>query len=544
MKKYRVGALILAVMLSASCYGCSIKDLLGESSEEASESESESVTEETETDNSDTAEKYSYVSIDEVKEHIAQLEGHTEETGNATLIEDDIQLLLDDMDSISEALSYIIIDYYLDWDNEKLEEMYDNCYEDYYVTAELLTYAFSNAYTVDEYKTLLEPYVQEDYVEYYTDRSLSIKRLEGYARVDYELMDESLDEYYDIVYNEDMSDDEKNLAVAEIYLDILSMYDTETFYDVYNRDFTPEQAVSLSNSVQEYFIPAGNAIEDAFYDVPHSEDIYDDPVLFDNCFDTIRDYASKLSPSIGKYASKLCDDKLYSTANGKDRYDGSFTVDLPMQNSALIYTYQYGDAYDMLTAIHEFGHFYSSFYDETPTYMQCNNIDIAEVQSQGMEMIFMQFYDEMYGEQSEAMKMYKLYDIVEAAISGFVIGEFEYQILRNIDTITPEEIVGQFDILMSANDYDTELYYISHLFEQPGYYISYGVSALAALDIWLTSLDDEEKAVEMYENIAGIACNSDEYQFVSALEEAGFANVLDDRYIKILAEKIEEYAKQ
>ncbi len=544
MKKYRIGALLLAVMLAASCYGCTLKDLLMESSEEASESELESATDASETDNSDTAEKYSYASLDEVKEHIAQLEAHTEESGNSTLIQEDIQLLLDDMDSISEALSYITIDFYLDWDSEKLEEAYDSCYEDLFISTELITYAFSNAYMVDEYKTLLEPYVKEEYLEYFTDRSLSIKRLEGYARVDYELIDESLDEYYDIAYNEDMNDDEKNLAAAEIYLDILSMYDTETFYDAYNRDFTPEQAVRLSKTVQDAFIPAGYAVEDAFYDVPHSEDIYDAPVLFDNAFETIKEYSSKLSPSIGESASKLCDDKLYSIAEGKDCYDGSFTVDLPMQNSALIYTYQYGDAYDMLTAIHEFGHFYSSFYDETPTYMQCNNIDIAEVQSQGMEMIFMQFYDEMYGEQSEAMKVYKLYDIVDAAISGFLIGEFEYWVLKNIDTITPEEVVGQFDILMSAYDYDIDLYYISHLFEQPGYYISYGVSALAALDIWQTSLEDEKKAVEMYENISGIACNADEYQFVSALEEAGFANVLDEKYIVTLAERIQEYVKQ
>jgi len=541
MKK-RTAALLAAVsVLSSSLYSCTLNDLLNDNSEVSSEVSSSS--ESSETDSEDTPDKYSRVTLDEVKEHISLLEEHSEESGNSKQLEEDIQLLLDDLDSISEALSYLTIDFYCDWDNEKLEEAYDSCYEDFYITAELLTYAFSNAYMVDEYKPIFEPYVNEEYVEYYTDRSLSIKRLEGYTRVDYELMDESLDEYYDVVNSKKLSNREKNLKAAEIYIDMLSMYDTETFYDAYNRDFTPEQAISLSKAVQEAIIPAGDAIEEAFYDEADSEKIYDDPVVIDDSFDTIREYASELSPSIGKYADKLCDDKLYAVTEGKGCYDGSFTIDLPKQNSSIIYTYQYDDSYDLLTAVHEFGHFYASFYDETPTYLQCNNIDIAEVQSQGMEMIFMRFYDEIYGEQSEAMKLYKLYDTVGAVISGFLIGEFEYRVLQDIETITPEEVVERFDSIMSVCDYDMELHYISHIFEQPGYYISYGVSALAALDIWQTSLADEAKALEMYENIAGIACNSDEYQFVSALQDAGFADVLDESYIASLAEQIQEYAE-
>lgn len=539
--KTRTTAMLIALsFISSALCGCSLTELLPVEKEASSLSSSVSESGDTYVESDET---YTYISLDSIKLQTEALIEHTETSGNENVLKEDIQRLLDDLDSISEALSYITADYYSDFDNAELEERYDSCYEDYFIAYELLTYAFSNGYACEEYSTLFEPYIDEEYYEGYADRSMSIKRLEGYARVDFEIMDESLDEYYDIFYSEDMSDEEKNLAAAEIYLDILSVYDAETFYEGYNRDFTPERAIALSDTVKDTLLPASEKLAKTFNATSCANDVYDDPVLFENPFETLREYAPKLSPSIGKYADKLCDEKLYFITEGNGSYDGAFTSDLPVSNSAVIYSYLYNDAYDMLTAIHEFGHFYASFYDETPTYLQCNNIDIAEVQSQGMEMLYMRFYDELYGEQAEAMRLYKIYDTVWAVISGFCIGEFEYSVLCDIDTITPEEIVERFDKLMKEYDYDVELYYMTHIFEQPGYYISYGVSALAALDIWNTSLTDEAAATEMYERIASVPCNSEEYTFMSALKSSGFENVLDERYIKSIAQSVEEYAE-
>ena len=54
---------------------------------------------------------------------------------------------------------------------------------------------------------------------------------------------------------------------------------------------------------------------------------------------------------------------------------------------------------------------------------------------------------------------------------------------------------------------------ISHLFESPGYYISYSTSALAAFDLFDDVNNDPYKALERYEKIAKISCNSGEYNF-------------------------------
>lgn len=536
MKRNRIIALILAAVLPIYTSGCSLEDFINSSSESSYESESDN-------GSSSLTDKYSIVEIDTIKEHISQLQEDAESSGNANKLQQDIETLLGDLDKISETLSYITIDYYTDWYNQDLEAEYDSCYENYYVASELLCYAFANCYTIEEYSDLFAPYVDEEYLDYYTDRSMSIKRLEGYSRVDYEVMDEYLDDYYNIAYSTKKKDKTKNLEAAEIYLDLLSSYDTETFYETYDRDFTADKILELSQIVRSELIPISESIEDIFFSIPGSDELYDDPLVFDDPFEIIYDYADQISNEIAGSAELLYDNSLYTIAEGNNCYNGSFTIDLPVQDSSLIYIYRNNDCYDLLTAIHEFGHFHASFYDDTTTYLMHNNIDIAEIQSQGMEVLFMPLYDEICGEQADAMHIMKLYDMLDSVITGFIIGEFEYTVLKNLDTMTPENVVDYFDSLMEEYNYDVDLYYISHLFEQPGYYISYGVSALAALDIWETSLDDYAKAVEMYENIAKIKCNSGEFQFMSALESCGFNDVLNENYIKELGTKISDYAE-
>jgi hypothetical protein len=536
-----------SLLSMTGCIDDDIRSLIGSrssESDEASDSDSgSSDISESSFDSAGNVTDYEKVELDDVREHVEQILADAEISGNREALIADIDVLMNDADKASEALAYANISYYSDWNNEALEDEYDSCYETFYVTSEMLLYAFSNCYKYDEYSDLFKDYIYEDYLDYYTDRSMSLKRLEGYSKVDCEVMDEYLDAYYDILYSEDMDDDEMSLKAAEVYLDVLAGYQTDSFYDAYNRDFTPEDVLSLKDTVLSEMNDASDALLTAFWSIEEANDVLYDPVQFDNPFETIAEYGGKISAEIGESAQYLLDNERYTLTDGDNCYTGSFTTDLPLENDALIYVYNSDDYYNLLTPVHEFGHFYSSFYDDTPTYLMENNIDIAEIQSQGMEMLFWNLYDEIYGEQAEAMRIVKVFDMIDSVSSGFAVGEFEYTVLENLDDMTPEKVVSTFDEIMGKYGYELYLYEIPHIFEQPGYYISYGVSALAALDIWVAALDDYDEAVEMYNKISRIPINSGEYQFNSALEECGFADVLDEKYIEILADKIENYAK-
>ncbi len=552
MKKYRILALVLSAFVAMPSTSCMFLKLnSSDSSESASDEDNKKEKDNKEKDedsdkdddSSESNGEYPTIDIDSVKEHIAQLEEAAELPDNKDAVREAADMLLVDIDDGMDLVAALTLEFYTNWNDEDIEAAYDKCYEDYYVAHELAAQAFAKCSLIDEYSSMFEDYIlYEDSLDYYTDKGMTMARLEGYTRVDYAVMDEYLDKYYNIAYDDDLDDDEKNLEVAKIYLDLLSTYDVETFYENYDRDFTPQEVIELNSVIQDELMQVSNELAMIFMDMPEYDEFFDDPVLFDNDFEVLAEYANKISPEIGEYADMLNDEGKFILAGGDDCYNGSFTITFPGRDYARVYVYENEDCYDFLTAVHEFGHYYASYFDDTSAYLSLNNIDIAEIQSQGMEMLFMKYYDELYGELSEEMQIFKLYDNIESILSGFLIGEFEYTILENCETMTPEEVVEAFDSMMSEYNPDFQLYEIPHIFEQPGYYISYGVSALAAVEIWKTSVEDYDAAVEMYTDIAHTKVNSGEYQFKSALANCGIQDVFNEDYIMEIGDVILDYA--
>ena len=93
--------------------------------------------------------------------------------------------------------------------------------------------------------------------------------------------------------------------------------------------------------------------------------------------------------------------------------------------------------------------------------------------------------------------------------------------------MTAEKVVALFEEIADECYLDYELYEISHLYEQPGYYISYGVSALAALQIYAKMQHSPEEAQEMYDALSAISSVTGEYTLCAALEECGFEDLFD-----------------
>lgn len=484
---------------------------------------------------------YETADLEAFNEEVERLLDLIKEPDNEDEIQECIDGLIKASNAASDAMGYSGIAQNLDWYDSELEEAYDADCEALYVMINGLGYAFSKGYKSDEYSALFEPYIyDEELLEYFVQPGMSLRRVEGYASVDYHVSDEVLDDYYDIAYDKDLDDDEKNLKCAEVYLEILSQYEPESFYDGFYRDYSPEDITELAQYIKKTLMPVQDVLADNFEDNKYSDDVFDDPVLYDEPFELIREYSAKLSADIESSADRINDEKLYSVGTGSGCYTGSYTIDLPLNNSALVYVYSDDTYYDLQTCIHEFGHFHSSFYDDTNAYMSRTNIDVAEIQSQGMELLFMQFYDDIYGDQAGAMKLLKFYDMAEVIVSSFLIGEFEYTALTKAEEMSPQDVIDLYEDIMGEYAEGYPFYYVSHMFEQPGYYISYGVSALAALDILDDCINDPVKAVEKYEKISKVPANDINSTFRSSLSECGFEDVLSKAYIDEIAAELEQ----
>lgn len=460
---------------------------------------------------------------------------------NKGAVESDIQSLLYLYDRIYEAHTNMEIVFYRNYTDKAVEEEYNKFYRAVYVAGDMLSYGFSCGYS-SEYKELFEDLVDDEKLELYDEGyDLETARLESEA--DFDDMSENLSRYYDIESNDDLSDDEKDLECAEILIDILKDYDTEQFYSQYDRDYTGEDIIELSSYVKAELLPTLNDLIDTYISNSYWTDTYLEPKNIGDPFEIIRDYAPRLSIDITDSAETICREKLYTICSNDDAYEGAFTDDLPTQNKARIFIGNIGREYELDAAIHEFGHFHAALHDDTPSYLYKNNLDIAEIQSQGFELLFTQFYDEIYGDSAEAKRFERIIDILDSVVSGFFVGEFEYDLVSRIDEIEPKEVVKLFNDTFAEYDTSYHLYEISHIFESPGYYISYATSALAAFDLFDDVLNDPDRALEQYEKIAKISCNSGEYTFKKALSKCGFSDVLTKDYIYSLSDELKEYSK-
>ena len=223
MIKYRILAFLTAAAMILSAGSCSLRGY----GDDSSKTKTEDSDDKDENDDSEiyAQGEYKFSSIKdsdevaEVREHVEKLLDDLKYDDNEDELKDDIAVLLDDMDIKYEDTTKLMITYYLDWNNETLESQYDDAAENMYITVELITYAFCRGYANEQYSHLFKDLIlDEEAVETYTEPAFTLKHLEGYTRVNYNLMDANLDEYHDIAYDEDMDEEEKALKCAEIYL--------------------------------------------------------------------------------------------------------------------------------------------------------------------------------------------------------------------------------------------------------------------------------------------------------------------------------------
>ncbi len=515
MRAHRLTASLLSISLAYSLCGCDNPFF-----QMASDLSSETVL----TNESDDR-------VADIQSLIEEMRDCWTQYGNDQLMQNNSEKILTLFDEVSEAYFQAELEYYADWNDEAKTQRYNDLYEKYYVASELLSWVFTNGAYKSVYFDLFEPYADEVNKNYYLAYTLTkIKALSKTQSAEY---GEKLDDYYDTAYRTDHYEDdeiaESNVTCAQLYLDCLEDYDCEKYlYDVYQRDYTAEQVSAMYDTIVQEFCP----LMDSCFDLMISDSRYErmettDFVVDDNPFATIHRYAGKLGDSVKTSADKLWDEKRYVLAEGDDCYDGGYTIGFPSIPNATIYLCTMGDYYDLLSAIHEFGHYHADRDDTTHVYCQQSCIDVAEIQSQGMELLFTQCYDDIYGKNAPFMENVTLYNMLESVVSGFAVGKFEYQVMKQHDRMSAEEVAALFDDIMGECGLEYELYEISHLFEQPGYYISYGVSALASLQIYAALQESHETAYALYDKISKVETNDKDCMLQRTLSECGFSNIFD-----------------
>ncbi len=353
----------------------------------------------------------------------------------------------------------------------------------------------------------------------------------------------------------------------------------EYAYKSFGRSYTPMEAQTLHQNVKTYlrdvtgtlYASAKSSDGNYYVSSKNSNDILDAamPVIknFFNEADN-KQYVSGVDVKMEGYLSEA-----YNYMNRYDQHlrssnpagdQGAYTTYLSGYDIPVIFQYMNGTVSDVSTFVHEFGHF-SSYYmhGQYGGY----DLDYAEVQSQALEMLFMNKYEELYKTFYPALPSSEIEDRAEDLMienitqtlifsvqMGCIMDELQYDVYTNTDSYTSgEQVTAKFDELLDdyftpeivegySVNYDFKYWWaaVSHNFSQPFYYVSYAVSAIPSLTIFIDSLSDYAAALGEYHYIQRYGDGT--YDFDRLLEKAGVDDPFESGTVQKIATALEKIA--
>ena len=330
------------------------------------------------------------------------------------------------------------------------------------------------------------------------------------------------------------------LGYADIYLRMIKTnnayakylgYDNylEYEYEGYGRKETPAEAVKNVETILEILEPYRKYFGIYYNDLLMYEM---DRLLKGVEFEDLGIIAEKMAPEIKESYDYMMD------TNGCIVLPEESTVN-PYANIFFSYDIPYmviKDTYDMMEKmdflLHEFGHYNSLYWNIDSN--DHNDFDQAEVYSQAMELLSTKYYEDLFGESAEIARKYILeykINVIYNPCINVIIENLAY----TGDFETAEELVEAIDKLLERYSFaGYEWFTYSHFYSQVGYFYSYVVSALTALELFEESKEDYDGAIDKYIDMIAYY----DLSLEESLEKAGLTAVWTEEKVEKLFEKL------
>ena len=488
--------------------------------------------------------------------------------------------VLDEFDIMYTSMQLNDINYYKDNTNQYYVEQQEYCKElsekmnDQ--TAVLVKDIIKSEYK-DAFEDKVGSKVIEDYKDYkpLTEKQKKITKKERKLVQDYDAVimknysvtvdgtkwtEEKLNSDTSISY-EDYADiytqiqKKKNEAAGKVFVQLVKVrtqlaktYGYDNYADFayekgYSRDYTTKDTEELYEYVREYLAPVWLNLQMDWTN-EDQEALQTTKFTEQEIIDNLGTYTKKISEELAPAYEYMTKHHLYDIAEEDTKMEIGYTTELSQYNAPFIFYKPYGIYWDMKTMIHEFGHYNNFYQTDESAFYDGTSLDLAEVHSQGLEMLSMEYFDELYGDAADSVEKMQFIDMLGSVIDGCIYDEFQVEVYENPDMSLKE----MNQLMRTIGDSYNYPYYdntdeaygwvdVSHTFQSPLYYISYATSALGAFDIWKLSLEDRDKAVDTYLNLAKADGN---VEFIKGLEENGLENIFSEEYIKELAAAVNE----
>ena len=320
--------------------------------------------------------------------------------------------------------------------------------------------------------------------------------------------------------------------VAQNYIELIkirqTIADTYSFeqypdmanYYIHYRDFDNEMLAAFLSDVKTYFVPLCLEVEEIYF-TEHEQEIYKFPVpTGEELIQAISESGAMVELGLDKPWQELVTRGLYDLGPSDTKMSGGITMYLPLYDSPFIMNKPYEPFYDYQVLIHEFGHFSDSYFSSVPFMFSAQSVDVAEIASQALELLFIPYYstDEDFTHHATFESLFNILDSIvsyaywcEFEMAAYSLEEPDIESLLQLS----RDIGIQYWPNAPEEAFDYQWLLIPHIHTRPLYSLSYSISGIAATQLWIESLVDSDKSMQKYKNLLGSTMDGYGYYYTA-----------------------------
>lgn len=430
-------------------------------------------------------------------------------------------------------------------------DMIDQVATERYLGAREMVYDLQDAYNQTLRTMYLESPIRDELFEGWSEEE--IQALLEYDPAILELKQEidALEVQFDQLdtnspsFNDDSVEIYKQMIIKNNQLAKLNKY--ENYYDyaaanVYDRDYLREDLGTFREYIVEYIVPYVEKVYDEFmvYQSWESKtnlsrllEFVNDAFYNTSSRNYVSAYLNSLEGTMGENMRDVFESKNCVFSFSGNSHPTAFQTYLYEDDTPICFFGSNGQSAN--TVIHEIGHYYAA-----KTNNDIDNYDLCETHSQGNEFLFLTYVETyMKPEVYDVVESFNLFNACYVMIMATIIDEFEQRVYL-LDDETIASMTGKdFDDIMTSvcapyggapwitnTLSDPYSYWRNVCISSAVYYISYAISASAAVNLYAIAQQDYDAAIIAYTSLVeGITV---EDGFLGALAKAGLSNPFEE----------------
>ena len=308
----------------------------------------------------------------------------------------------------------------------------------------------------------------------------------------------------------------KNGELGEVYASLVEVrnkiskergyekYSDYAYKELYMRQYSADDFAGMRDYVKKELVPLYDKMLEAIdYQALTRANEFMNEAYTTRLGKTVEPVLNSISEDMLTAFEEMYENKMCNIYYSEKKADMSFTTYIQVYNKPFLFCTPSPEitVTDFFTLMHEFGHYYA--YIAVPvTETNCNDLDSHEVLSQGLELIVAERIGDVFDDNELAKVSYLtvVTQILSSVIEGCKMDEFQERVfaLENPTVDQINKVYGDVMKEYGSDFYDTgdgeslSWVDIPHSFIAPFYYVSYSVSAIAALQIW--SMENSQEA--------------------------------------------------